>query len=82
MKPVKFPEANKTLTKPQSMTDEECGPLPVFNDGEMSVSCWQMNWRERLAALFFGRVWLFVCFGRTQPPVGLEIKKTVFGKHA
>ncbi len=34
MKPIKFPEANKTLGKPQGMTDDECGPLPVFSDGK------------------------------------------------
>ncbi len=80
MKPIEFPEANKTLVKPQGMTDEECGPLPVFNDGQQSISCWKMTWRERLAALFFGRVWLFVYFGETQPPVQLEAMETVFKK--
>jgi hypothetical protein len=50
----------------------------VFNDGQQSVSCWQMTWRERLAALFFGRVWLFVYFGASQPPVRMEVEKTVF----
>ncbi len=78
MKPIPFPEANKTLQKPQGMTDDECDPLPVFNDGRLSISCWKMGWHERLAALFFGRVWLFVYFGASQPPVGMEVMKTVF----
>ncbi len=78
MKPIKFPEANKTLGKPQGMTDDECGPLPVFSDGKVCISCWKMGWRERLAALFFGRAWLYVYFGSTQPPVALEAIKTVF----
>jgi len=78
MQPVSFPQANKTLNKPQGMTDAECGPLPVYNNGEMSISCWQMNWRERLSALFFGRVWLYVVMGSTQPPVALDAMKTIF----
>jgi hypothetical protein len=78
MKPINFPEANKILAKPPGMTDEECGPLPVFNDGQQSISLWKMTWRERFFALFFGRVWLFVVFGQTQPPVALEVKKNIF----
>jgi len=78
MEPIHFPQANKVLGKPPGMTDEECGPLPVFNDGQQSISCWQMTWRERLAALIFGKVWLFVMFGHTQPPVLLLAKNNIF----
>jgi hypothetical protein len=80
MKPIKFPEANKLLGKPTDMTDDECGPLLVFNNGYQSVSCWKMTWRERLSALFFGKVWLWVVAGRTQPPVSLEATRTIFEK--
>lgn len=69
MKPTHFDEANKTLLKPPGMTDEECGSLPVYNDGEQCISCWRMSLRERLAALLFGQVWLYVLSGETQPPV-------------
>lgn len=78
MIPAPFPEQNKTLTKPQGMTDEECGSLPVYNDGQQSVSCWRLSWRERLTALWHGRVWLQVYSGRTQPPVSLTVAKTIF----
>ena len=80
MKPTQFPESTKTLQRPDGMTEQECGPLPVYNDGTQSVSCWQMTWRERFSALFFGRVWLTVVFGYTQPPVALDAKKTIFEK--
>ena len=80
MKPIQFPESNKTLLAPQGMTEEECGSLFVYNDGEQSVSCWEMTWKERLSALLFGKVWLYVWFGNTQPPVALEATKTVFIK--
>jgi hypothetical protein len=80
MTPVEFPYQNKTLTKPANMTDDQCGSLPVFNDGVQSISCWRMSWRERLAALFLGRVWLQVYAGETQPPVSLTVARTVFVK--
>lgn len=78
MKPANFPEANRNLTKPQGMTDEECGPLPVYSDGTVCVSLWKPTLRERLSLLFFGKLWLFVHSGHTQPPVALDIKKRVF----
>jgi hypothetical protein len=34
-----------------------------------------MSFRERLSALLFGRVWLFVLSGKTQPPVSLFAAK-------
>jgi hypothetical protein len=78
MEPIKFPQANKELGKPHGWTDEQCGALPVFSDGRQCISLWKMTWRERLSALFFGRVWLWVFMGDTQPPVGLEVIKEIF----
>lgn len=78
MKPVKFAEANKNLTKPNSMTDEECGSLFVFDDGTQCVSCWKLSFIQRLNALWYGRIWLSVKGGGTQPPVWLDCKKSVF----
>lgn len=69
MKPIEFPEQTKVLAKPDSMSDEECSSLPVFNDGSQCISCWRASWRERLAFLFHGRMWLSVLSGATQPPV-------------
>ena len=78
MEPIKFEQANKDLLKPEGMTDEECGSLPVWSDGKECISLWQMTWRERLSALFFGRVWLSVHSGFTQPPVWLMATKEIF----
>ena len=78
MKPIKFKEANKNLLKPQSMTDEECSSLWVYTDGEQCISCWKMNWKQRIMALLFGRVWLSVLSGQTQPPGWVDCDKTVF----
>lgn len=41
--PCKFPEANKNLTKPDNMTDEECGSLWVYTDSNQCISCWQLT---------------------------------------
>lgn len=78
MKPTKFEEANRRLLKPESMTDDECGSLDVYTDGEQCISCWEMSFKERLSALIFGKVWLIVISGQTQPPVWLGCRKTVF----
>ena len=37
---VRFQEANRNLTKPQNMTDEECGSLWVFTDGGTQPPVW------------------------------------------
>ncbi len=77
MKPMKFDEATVTLSKPNDMTDAECGPLPIYRDKGRCLSCWSMTWRERFSALFFGRTWLWVR-GDTQPAVALKAARTVF----
>ncbi len=78
MTPVDFPEKTLDLQKPPGTTDEECRPLPVYRDGERCISAWRPTWRERLSILFFGRVWLHVWSGRTQPPVLVEGKRSAF----
>jgi hypothetical protein len=78
MKPITFPEANKVLTKPRDWSDKECSSLPVYNDGEQSISLWKMTWRERLHSLFYGTIWLQVYSGSTSPPVTLSAEITVF----
>lgn len=78
MEPKKFEQANKDLLKPEGWTDKECGSLPVFTDGKVCISLWSLTWRERFSALFFGKVWLFVHSGQTQPPVALMAIKNIF----
>lgn len=78
MKPIKFAQANKNLMKPANMTDEECSSLWVYTDGKQCVSCWKMSWRQRIKALIYGKVWLSVLSGQTQPPVWLDCDETIF----
>lgn len=80
LKPTKFPEANRNLLKPDSMTDEECESLWVYTDGYECFSCWKLGWRERLNILLHGKVWLSVVSGWTQPPVALIVGKKIFGR--
>lgn len=78
MKAIKFAQANKNLLKPDSMTDKECSSLWVYTDGEQCVSCWKLSFKQRLSALIFGKMWLSILSGSTQPPVWLDCTKEVF----
>ena len=71
MQPKAFPEANRVLARPASMTAEECMSLQVHDTGEAFVSCWQPSEedRERIAA--GGAIWVWVV-GRGHPPIVLE----------
>lgn len=80
LKPIEFEQANKNLSRPDNMTDEECSSLRVYTDGRECISCWKMTFRQRLAALFFGKIWLSILSGYTQPPVWVACGKTVFVK--
>jgi hypothetical protein len=80
MQPIDFPEANKNLLKPDGMADDECGSLPVLTDGHICLSLWKPSLRERISILLFGRVWLYVYSGYTQPPVALTGERSVFSK--
>ncbi len=81
MKPVKFNEATVNLAKPSSMTDEECGSLYVHQSkkGEC-ISLWGTTFWERLKFLFHGKLWIGILSGKTQPPIWLDMTKTVFIK--
>ncbi len=82
MKPILFKCANRELLPPierkHSANVVEISPLPVWTDNEQCVSCWQMTLRERLSALLFGRVWLAVLSGKTQPPVCVMASRGYF----
>jgi len=74
MKPISFSEVNGTVadgrvnpTTPDSPLD-----LPVYRDGKEILSCWRPSWRERIAILIRGRVWLVVATPLTHPPVMVD----------
>lgn len=76
MEPSTFPEKTRTLQPPPGM--DNCVPLDVYSDGLQCISCWRPTWRERLSVLFFGRVWLQVWFGESQPPVAVSAQRSLF----
>lgn len=81
MHPVRFEECNLELGAPEdwdSSKDGECKGLPVFADGEQTVSYWELSWKERIKVLFFGHVWLSVRSGRSSPPVWISADRTIF----
>jgi hypothetical protein len=84
MKPLKFKEATIELKKPASMTDEECSSLWIFqskrNGYNECISLWSVSLWQRLKFLFHGKLWLGVVSGKSQPPVWLDMTKTVFIK--
>lgn len=72
MKGTDFPEATTKLLPPEGMEDSVYA-LPVWRHPEYGavISKWRLSWRERLACLFRGYVWLHV-WGNAHPPVTLE----------
>ena len=78
MKPIPFKYSNRTLQPSNAQySDNVAGvdPLPVWTDGEQCVSCWKMSFVERLSALLFGRVWLALLSGQTQPPALIQVSR-------
>ena len=85
MNPITFPEQNMTLTKPASMTDEQCSSMGVhatnLSTGPVCISCWKMGFWERVRVLFTGKVWAWVMSAKNaQPPIALGVDFP-FGKH-
>lgn len=69
MKPIDFPQADIVIGRDQPAYL----PLPACirdSDGSRVVtSCWKMDWRDRLWALFTGRVYIsqMTFGGKLQP---------------
>ncbi len=75
MEGVEFKESTAVLGRPPSMTEEECGSLPIFRteDGHC-ISCWELSDEDLETLRRTKRVWLWVWSGRTQPPVSLSVE--------
>lgn len=74
MTPIRFDGCNVQLGAPADMPD--CGFLSIQHHDAGMLSCWKMTWRERFAALVFGRVWLNVA-AAGHPPVWLRCEHDV-----
>lgn len=83
MRGIEFPERTALLQKPPYMSEAECTALAVYQDKASGtvLSCWRMSLRERIAALVFGKVWVWVYTNSsTQPPIALIAERTPFAK--
>jgi hypothetical protein len=54
MTPAEFPEQTVVWAKNQP----PYLPLPAYTDDSQTITCWHLTWRERLAVLLRGRLWL------------------------
>jgi len=77
MRPLDFPEANITLKAPD-VDNIEILDLRVWSDSHQCVSLWKPTLRERLSILLFGRVWLALLSGSSQPPAYISGHRTYF----
>ena len=69
MKPIVFEEQTQVLGKPNSMSDEECGSLPVLQINGQCISCWELSPEEIKLVVETGKLWIGVYSGMSQPPV-------------
>lgn len=68
MRAIDFEQSNKNLGAPEGQ-EENVFALPVFTNGAVCISCWEMNEEERREVSETGKIWLGVWSGVTQPPV-------------
>ncbi len=81
MKPLNFKESNLSLSPPRNWPDKAnpCRRLDVYKDDFQTISCWKMSWVERLSSLIFGRVWVQVACGKSNPfPIALTAQRMIF----
>ncbi len=71
MRPVKFSEANGSLSRPEGTTREECNLLPVFRNGTEIISCWKLTDEDLKRIFETKRIWLRV-WGDTHAPLSLD----------
>jgi len=77
MIPVDFPQRNRILTAPKKWDEAKYGPcadLPVYNNHDVTATCWRLTLKERFMLLLgFRNLWLIVKAGASQPPVNLQL---------
>jgi hypothetical protein len=79
MEPIKFKESNITFAENQ----KEYKDLPAYKDNGIEgiiISCWKMNFKERIIILFTGKIWLWLwSFNKPLTPSLLETKNPFKG---
>lgn len=74
---VDWSGSNKKLVAPKGYTKEQVQDLPVFNNGVVSVSAWQLS-PDELADIVQngGIVFVSVVAGPSQPPIYVGSEQT------
>lgn len=75
--PVEFDGVNSRLGPPKGMDELEVQTLPVFSNGQVCISCWELSDEELAYVIATRRVYLSVMFGSTQPPCFVGSEQTV-----
>ena len=74
MHPISFDGQNTVFAKDQP----EYLPLPAKVAGDITTTCWQLNWWERLQVLFSGRFWLQqMNFGESLQPQKPSVSRPI-----
>ena len=76
-KPVSWLGSNKTLKAPKGTTEEQVQDLPIFTNGKVCVSCWQLSEEALKEVINTGCIFLSIYSGSTQPPVFMGSQEEV-----
>lgn len=73
MNPINFSKSNYVVVGGLGGHSANSGihNIPAYRDGDEILSCWRPSWRERIAILLRGKVWLLVT-ANTHPPVAVD----------
>lgn len=66
--PIGFRESTHVIGKPVNMSEEACGQLPVYADGQQFISCWKLTPAELEEVLHTGVVYISILSGTELPP--------------
>lgn len=78
MTPIQFSQANGGLESNNGMSINVATPICIDVEQHHIFMCFKMTWRERFAALFFGRVWAELFYQNEVNPIALTARRTIF----
>jgi len=55
-KPTEFKECN-SVQLGYEQDDLKVADLPSWRNEQETISCWKLSWKERLFAMFTGKIW-------------------------
>jgi len=72
MRPIKFPDANASLSRPAGTAKDDCGLLPIHrtDDGRI-VTCWKLTDDDLKIIFETKQIWVQV-MDSTMPPICLH----------